>query len=106
MWLGGAPACCCRCGCWLLLNAPPPPHAPAPSRAIPSDALPFWSLPARVIQYKSNPWGDLSTGHMDMMWTQGLKGFGGLVSSLDMLAKAETGAHADMDIVQHDTVGG
>lgn len=64
--------------------------------------LQMWALfnpPFVAADFKVNPQGRLSSGHMDMMWVQGLTGLAGRLKALEVQVKAQQGGHVSEDCV-------
>jgi hypothetical protein len=62
----------------------------------------MWALfnpPFVAADFKVNPQGRLSSGHMDMMWVDGLQGLGGRLKALEVQVKSQQGLHVTEDCV-------
>jgi hypothetical protein len=62
----------------------------------------MWALfnpPFVAADFKVNPQGRLSSGHMDMMWVQGLQGLSGRLKALEVQVKSQQGLHVTEDCV-------
>jgi hypothetical protein len=62
----------------------------------------MWALfnpPFVAADFKVNPQGRLNSGHMDMMWIEGLTGLGGRLKALEVQLKAQQGLHITEDCV-------
>eukprot|EP00882_Tetradesmus_deserticola_P025669 GHRQ01028215.1.p4 GENE.GHRQ01028215.1~~GHRQ01028215.1.p4 ORF type:complete len:125 (+),score=54.51 GHRQ01028215.1:939-1313(+) len=62
----------------------------------------MWALfnpPFVAADVKVNPQGRLNSGHMDMMWVQGLQGWRGRLKALEVHAKAQQGRHVTEECV-------
>jgi hypothetical protein len=59
----------------------------------------LFNLPFVAADFKVNPQGRLGSGHMDMMWIEGLAGLGGRLKALQVQLKAQQGLHVTEDCV-------